>query len=124
MENKVVNTQRDEATIIDAFPGAIEAQEARGQRQLVESSVLPMDGDWDILEMMGVKRLGPVSDDPLFVHVELPEGWRIRPTEHSMNSYLVDAEGQDRAHIFYKAAFYDRKAHIRTTKPLGEADLR
>lgn len=48
----------------------------------------------------------------LFFDVRLPEGWRIEPTEHSMYTNLVDANGWVRASIFYKAAFYDRKASI------------
>lgn len=36
----------------------------------------------------------------------------MNPTEHSMWSKLIDSDGLERASVFYKAAFYDRNAHI------------
>jgi hypothetical protein len=48
--------------------------------------------------------------------VSLPPGWKVVPTDHSMWSDLVDAKGEKRASIFYKAAFYDRDAFIRIEK--------
>lgn len=93
-------------------PGGIEAQEAQGQRDLVDSgNRIPKQGSLEVAAALGLK-LGENADD-LFVYVELPKGWRIQPTDHSMWSELVDAEGKKRAAIFYKAAFYDRHAFIR-----------
>jgi hypothetical protein len=97
--------------------GAIERQEAQGQRELVASDTLPTDmghsdGARQILEAAGVKFLGPVEGDSLFQYVALPDGWSKKPTDHSMWSHLVDAKGRVRASIFYKAAFYDRSAHL------------
>jgi hypothetical protein len=94
--------------------GLIEGQEAEGQTSFVNSDTLPRrtNGapiDWSRL---GIKLLGPVPDDELFQYVELPAGWAKRPTDHSMWSDLVDDKGRVRANIFYKAAFYDRGAHI------------
>jgi len=97
---------------------AILAQEAQGQRELVNSEVLPTDmghGDHDTqatLEAAGVKFLGVVEGDDMFQRVELPEGWKKVATSHSMHSDLVDDKGRKRAGIFYKAAFYDRSAHM------------
>lgn len=96
-------------------PGGIEAQEARGQRELVNSEVLPAKGDWEQLEALGVKRGEPVAGDRLFVHAELPAGWKKQATDHSLWSDLVDETGKKRASIFYKAAFYDRDAFFRAT---------
>lgn len=96
-------------------PAAIEAQEARGQRELVNADVLPTKGTWDnkpIWEAMGIKLGDRVASDDMFTHVELPAGWSKRATDHSMWSELVDDKGRKRASIFYKAAFYDRSAHI------------
>ncbi len=98
----------------------IEDMEARGQRELCESAQLPANFNEfrnegrgrAALEAAGVKFLGAVEGDQLFQHVELPEGWTVKPTDHSMWSELVDAKGRKRAAIFYKAAFYDRNAHI------------
>ncbi len=50
--------------------------------------------------------------DDLFINVVLPDGWQKKPTDHSMWSDLVDERGRKRANIFYKAAFYDRSAHL------------
>lgn len=98
---------------------AILHQESMGQQSLVGSDTLPTDigrhSDYDakaILEAAGVKFLGVVDGDDMFQYVELPEGWKKVPTDHSMWSKLVDDKGRERAGIFYKAAFYDRSAHM------------
>lgn len=99
--------------LVAATPGGIEAQEKQGQTTFVNSATLPKKFNFckrEDLEQMGVK-FGQDADD-LFVQVELPEGWKKVPTDHSMWSKLVDGQGRERASIFYKAAFYDRKAHI------------
>jgi len=95
--------------------GSIERMESQGQRSFVESETLPVKmnaKDKEVLEMAGVKFLGPVEGDEVFQYVELPTGWAKKPTDHSMWSDLVDAKGRKRAGIFYKAAFYDRSANL------------
>lgn len=95
--------------------GMIEAQEAAGQRQLVVSSVLPTDGlekEREVLEAWGVVIGEPVPGDEMFTSVTLPAGWQKKATGHSMHSDLLDDRGHRRAGMFYKAAFYDRSAHI------------
>ena len=102
---------------IGAAAGGVIEQEKQGQRELVASSQLPVDGllgdkrpRW---EALGVKILDDgVSDDPLFCHVELPAGWRKVPTEHPLWTNLVNQDGEIVATIRYKAAFYDRYADI------------
>jgi len=42
----------------------------------------------------------------------MPEGWRFEQSDHSMWSNLVDGNGFKRGSMFYKAAFYDRSAHL------------
>lgn len=63
-------------------------------------------------ERMGIKIIDKFDD--LFYSVELPEGWEIRATDHSMWNDLIDNKGRKRATFFYKAetAFYDRDAFI------------
>src|SRR4030042_2972490 len=108
-------------SLITGGEGVIERQEAAGQQDLVNSDTLPVQmgvsGDGPnpvaILEAAGMKFLGVVEGDPLFQYVELPPGWKKMPAEHSMWSRLVDDKGRERAAIFYKAAFYDRRAHMR-----------
>ena len=99
--------------LISETPGGIEAQEAQGQKNFVASETLPIECIFctrEQLEQMGIL-FGEEVDD-LFVEVQLPEGWKKVPTSHSMWSKLLDGQGRERASIFYKAAFYDRSAHI------------
>lgn len=101
--------------LITAMPGGIEASEARGQHEFVDSDTLPTKmgaEDRAALEEFGVQFLGPVEGDELFQYVKLPAGWKRVPTDHSMWSSLVDDKGRRRAAMFYKAAFYDRGAHL------------
>lgn len=94
---------------------AIEAQEAAGQVSLIESDTLPIEmsaKDAAALQSFGVQFGEPVHGDALFRYVELPKGWKKLADEHAMWSDLVDERGRKRAAIFYKAAFYDRKASL------------
>ena len=123
--NSVVNTAEEanrpaaamaflaEAMLIGSN-AAIGAQEARGQRELAASDVLPVKGTEDakVWEAMGIKLGDPVKGDSIFREATFPSGWKKEPTDHPMWSNLVDGKGRKRAAIFYKAAFYDRSAHI------------
>lgn len=88
----------------------IEQMEAAGQRQVVNSDVLPTDSPWDELATLGFVRGENVPNDDLFCNVTLPSGWRREGSDHAMWSYIVDERGIHRVAVFYKAAFYDRKA--------------
>lgn len=91
----------------------IEGQEITGQHQLVKSELLPAEhGDDAPWLELGFTFGDPVNGDPLFVHATLPEGWEKRATDHPMGSVIVDTLGRERVRIFYKAAFYDRSAHM------------
>lgn len=59
-------------------------------------------------EKMGIKIIDTYDD--LFWNVQLPDGWEIRATDHTMWNELIDNKGKKRATFFYKAAFYDRDA--------------
>lgn len=99
--------------IVASTPGGIERQEAEGQRAMVANSHLPKEmrgATRDQLEAKGFIFGADVDD--LFVAVTLPAGWQIKATSHSMHSDLLDGAGRVRAGIFYKAAFYDRKASL------------
>jgi hypothetical protein len=93
---------------VTSKPGGIEQQEAQGQQNLVQSTTLPIDGDWEVLERWGIVKGEPIDD--LFCHCTLPEGWTKAPTDRRLWSSLVDARGLIRASIFYKAAFKNRDA--------------
>ncbi len=99
--------------MIASTPGGIERQEAAGQRTLVESAMLPKEirgATREQLTALGFKFGADV--DELFVKCELPPGWTKRGTDHSMHSDLIDEQRRKRAGIFYKAAFYDRRADM------------
>jgi hypothetical protein len=102
--------------IVASTPGGIEAQEARGQRQACATQALPKKGTTprDPWEKLGFVFANDVDD--LFVYVIFPKGWSLKPTDHSMWSELLDDRGRKRAGMFYKAAFYDRAAHIHLTQ--------
>ena len=90
---------------------AIEAQEARGQQELVTSRCLPTKGLDAWVKAFGIVVVKPVDGDDLFTAVILPTGWEVRASGHSMWNYLLDQHGRCRARFYYKAAFYDRRAH-------------
>lgn len=115
--NTTTQAKRDPllTLLTTGFSGGIEAQEAAGQAELASSSSLPTECYGDTkkaLEAAGVAFGEAFSDDALFCPVTLPTGWKIKPTSHSMHCDLVDDKGRVRAGIFYKAAFYDRKADL------------
>ena len=58
-----------------------------------------------------------VEGDDLFRAVTLPKGWSKAATDHAMWSGVVDGRGVERVEVFYKAAFYDRAAHMRLARP-------
>ncbi len=100
--------------------GAIERSEQRGQQELIESDTIPSsfgryndkaEGERKLLEM-GFVLGDPVPGDDMFRFATLPPGWKKVVTDHSMWSKIVDETGKERCSIFYKAAFYDRSAHL------------
>jgi len=111
--------------LLDMFSGvkpgdAIVAQEAREQSRMVAASRLPKECDrfWrgrdpikttETYAELGIKVLSEYDD--LFFNVELPAGWTLKPSDHSMWSYLYDEKNRKRLSVFYKGAFYDRNAH-------------
>lgn len=101
---------------------AIYAQEASGQRSFTTSDTLPTDmgqDDRKALEQAGVVFGDQVPGDEMFTYATLPAGWKKVATSHSMWSHLVDDKGRKRASMFYKAAFYDRSAHLNTNRRFG-----
>ncbi|MBX6750944.1 MAG: hypothetical protein IRY85_14940 [Micromonosporaceae bacterium] len=92
----------------------IENMERDGQRQLVASTDLPTKGSEDPeFAKLGFTFGDPYPDDPLFRPATLPTGWRREGSDHPMWSYIVDDRGRRRVAVFYKAAFYDRRADMR-----------
>jgi len=103
--------------VVAATPGGIEAQEAAGQAYFVQSQTLPIDCPQEQLETLGF--VFEDAADDIFVNVRFPQGWHVEPTDHSMWSDLIDPRGNVRAGIFYKAAFYDRRAQMHLGKAIA-----
>lgn len=93
---------------------AIETIEKIEQSDFLNKSILPVEGNWDILEAWGVKKLD--THDDLFFNCILPEGWTKEALNHYW-SYLNDEKGRRRATIFYKGVIYDRRAHFHVSHP-------
>lgn len=119
--SKITNTSYDLRLdwLFGRNPGAIENQEMEGQTELAHSSQLPVICKYpynmtarDQYEKLGIEIIGATEGDGYFMEVKMPKGWKIEATDHSMWSNLLDHSGAIRASIFYKAAFYDRSAHI------------
>lgn len=105
----------------DGQSNYIEGMEKQGQGQLVASSNLPTEGPWDDLIALGFTRGEVVSGDTMFTTATLPDGWQKVGSDHTMWSYIEDERGLRRVAIFYKAAFYDRRAHAHLVHPGREA---
>ena len=95
---------------VASTPGGIEAQEKAGQQELVQSTLMPkeMRPDRAAFEKVGFT-FGDEADE-IFLNATLPNGWTRAATDHSMHSDILDEKGRARIGVFYKAAFYDRRA--------------
>jgi hypothetical protein len=108
------NTASDPAEVRLLASLDIPSQERQGQAQLLSSTTLPTDtrGRDADFEALGFTFGKPVDGDPLFREATLPEGWTREGTDHAMHSVIKDERGIDRVNIFYKAAYYDRRADM------------
>lgn len=116
--------------IAASTPGGIEAQEKRGQIEQSFAETLPIAGTSSEEQRKNFEALGFVfaldrtaaqnqGRGKLFVDCKFPKGWRKKPTDHSMYSDIVDEQGRKRGVIFYKAAFYDKRADCHLTRRYG-----
>ncbi len=87
--------------------------EKQGQRQAVNSTMVArrMNPAREVWEGLGFS-FTDIDGDTVLCQATLPEGWSLRPTDHSMWNDIVDGNGIIRGQMFYKAAFYDRDAHM------------
>lgn len=101
--------------MVAATPGGIEAQEAAGQVEMIAKCQIPREiiGGVILRDLHDLGFTFSEGNDKLFYDATLPTGWTIKATNHSMHSDLVDERGRKRGDIFYKAAFYDRRADLR-----------
>lgn len=94
-------------------PGGIEHQEKEGQIEQSFKETLPIDTGRNTKEEF--ESLGFIfhsKADDIFWNCTFPKGWRKSATENSYWTDIVDETGNKRASIFYKAAFYDRRARV------------
>ena len=98
----------------------VEEDERLGTEQLAKSDLIPAQGPRAELEAMGFVFGAPKMGDDLFVHAVFPKGWAWQTTEHAMWNYIVDETGKRRVAVFYKAAFYDRRAHFHVERDREE----
>jgi len=100
-----------------AQPESIEASERAGGQQMLKSTVIPTEMQrftTDDLVKFGFIVGDVHEDDPIFRDVTLPPGWTRGDGDNDYGywTYILDDKGRRRFAIFYKAAFYDRSAHI------------
>lgn len=104
-----------EALVTGSPESFITGQERAGQHQLVNSDRLPaqiLHSEQADYEALGFTFGEPDERDPMFRPATLPPGWKREGSDRAMWSYIVDELGRKRVSIFYKAAFYDRSAHM------------
>ena len=99
----------------------ITEMESAGQRELVHSDRLPTEANPSDADFEAVGfTFGAVDPgDDLFRPATLPGGWKREGSDHAMWSYILDRHGRRRVSVFYKAAFYDRRAFMRLDTPAG-----
>ena len=117
-DTRRVNTAPGLATLLAnqllGTTNSIEQMEQRGAEEVAaQRERLPTEQlDREQAEKIGIQVHEVDAEDPIWTRITLPEGWRIQTTDHVMWTKLLDDKGRKRASIFYKAAFYDRHAHI------------
>jgi len=102
----------------------IESSERAGGQEILHGDSLPTEilrGSESEFTGLGFVLGEPYPDDPIFRPATLPEGWSKKDGEHQYGywNYIVDETGRERVAIFYKAAFYDRHAHMELIKEDG-----
>lgn len=104
---KIVNSNTLPRSIRDVIWA--EVSDWKAQQEAIHNSNIEYTAEQ--YKRMGIRILEDYDD--LFYSVELPEGWKLEPTSHTLWSQLRDDKGRERALVFYKAAFYDREAFTR-----------
>ena len=98
---------------MDGEKNVIEHMEAEGQKTAVRNVMMaknmrPSREEWEELGFIFTE----IPGDDVLCSAIMPEGWSMRATDHSMWNEILDENGIIRGSMFYKAAFYDRSAHM------------
>jgi hypothetical protein len=120
----ITNTSADTTSIALAAmlgaPGIIEAQEAKGQRELVRYTELPTRfHNRADFERLGFTFGAPVEGDSLFLKVTIPPGWTSQGSVRVKWYYLVDDSGRRRVSVYYRSTRDDRDAHMSLIQRYG-----
>ena len=91
----------------------IEHMEKEGQTEAVKNTMMaikmnPKKEEWEKLGFVFTE----IPGDDVLCNAQMPEGWSMKATDHSMWSEIIDNKGLKRGSMFYKASFYDRRAHM------------
>lgn len=99
--------------IMSGEKDVLEKMEYEGQSTAVNNTMLAIDmkPEKEVWEKLGFS-FSEISGDDVLCKAKLPTGWCLNSTEHPMWNNIVDNKGNVRASMFYKAAFYDRSAHM------------
>lgn len=91
----------------------LENMEVEGQQKAIRRNKMAksMRPEKEIWEQLGFK-FSEIEDDDILYDATLPEGWSMQATEHAMWINILDPNGRIRGKMFYKAAFYDRRADM------------
>ena len=91
----------------------LENMEKEGQDLAIGQTMMAKDmyPSQEVWEQLGFT-FRDIPGDDVLCKATLPEGWSIKATDHSMWNEIFDANGNLRGTMFYKAAFYDRSAHM------------
>jgi|GEM_PF-2399697 len=96
----------------------IEEMEKRGQlvaigNPNVSKKQLPeeMQPDKSVYEKVGFVFL-ECTGDGVMQDALIPADWSVKATDHAMWNDIFDEQGRKRGNFFYKASFYDRRAHM------------
>lgn len=90
----------------------IEMQEEIGQKELLNENKLPIDmkpGKTEF-EKLGFKFGNKIDSN--FIEASLPDCWEKRATQHRLWCEIIDENKDVRVLVFFKAACYDRHAHM------------
>lgn len=83
------------------FKGVIDSMTYEEREKIVNKNIAEYTKQQ--YEKMGIKVIKEYDD--LFYSVELPDGWEIKATDHSMWNDVVDDKGRKRISFFYKGGY-------------------
>ena len=95
----------DQADMYETLIGGPDAVTRRAHIQMQTDQELPVASkeEDEILVRLGFVLGGPSPYRKKFRMAALPQGWKIKPSDHRIYSHIVDEKGRRRAQIGYEA---------------------